>query len=47
MIGTMYNILNQNSYLDLISKNLCKQVEFYSAVECFHFVPLLGWNFEK
>ena len=34
------HILNQNSYLDLISKNLCKQVEFYSAVECytsFHF----------
>ena len=22
-------------------------MEFYSAVECFHFVPLLGWNFEN
>lgn len=40
-------MLNQNSYLDLISKNLCKQVEFCSAVECFLFVPLLGWNFEN
>lgn len=41
------HILNQNSYLDLISKNLCKQVKFCSTVECFHFGPLLGWNFEN